>query len=460
MKAFLKRFWRNDAGTVAVIFSVMAPMLVAFVGSGVDFGRAYAARQKLINASESAALAAASLSNERDAAAVVADYLRVNTANLRQVGEPPTITTKIDDKLNSRRVEIHVQAKIPTFFLQIVGVDTLEINTVAVAQEAKKDIEVAMVLDISSSMSGGKLTELKDASNSFVDVMLKDERSKTTSINLIPFGGTVNIGGALFTRLAEAGASATWNPSRSEYNIQDRIREKDFRFSNGDTCVEHRSVDFESGGLIPNNSRPQLPDFWVWNSKNPWCPPDASQVLLNSNKVSALEAAIDGMALSDGTGMDIGAMWGFKTLSPAWRGVLGGDFAERPSDFDDDTMKIMVIMSDGGITPQYRPKEPSPTARVRARWSTSQTMLKNGGWNAAPNSDTASGQFNQVCQQAKADGVIIFTIGFRIKANSSPDRMLAQCASDAGKYYFVEGLDLTTVFNSIAATIHTLRVTG
>ena len=191
-----------------------------------------------------------------------------------------------------------------------------------------------MVLDISSSMRGSRLTSLKTASTEFVDIMLNDTTKDSTSINVVPFGGTVNIGEDLFEEFAVelTAFGTTLDPNEATYDIGTAVETSDFRFSDGNYCIEAVQTDYGTN-ILPRNSRGQVPDFWRWWNNHPWCPEEASSVFLNSNDADEIKSHLNGMVLSDGTGMDIGALWGLKTLSPSFRGELGGDFSDRPSRF-------------------------------------------------------------------------------------------------------------------------------
>ena len=63
-----------------------------------------------------------------------------------------------------------------------------------------------------------------------------------------------------------------------------------------------------------------------------------------------------------------------------------------------------------------------------------------------------------MCDAAKAQGVLIFTIGFETTSHSN--QVLQQCASSPSHHYDVQGLELTEAFNSIARKIHDLRLTN
>ena len=156
---------------------------------------------------------------------------------------------------------------------------TVSAQTTAI--QSSTNVELAMVLDISSSMRGDKLAKLKEAADDFVDQILNDKNIALTSINLIPFGGTVNIQ-SLFDELAVPEASATVDPNSTEYNKSTNVPNLLFRFTDGDKCIEYRHDEFDSG-MLPNFQRAQVPHFWKWNNFNPWCPQDESAVLLNTN---------------------------------------------------------------------------------------------------------------------------------------------------------------------------------
>lgn len=56
-----------------------------------------------------------------------------------------------------REIAVDASIQIDTIFLRIVGINALTINRLAEAIEQSKNIEIAMVLDISSSMGGARI---------------------------------------------------------------------------------------------------------------------------------------------------------------------------------------------------------------------------------------------------------------------------------------------------------------
>ncbi|MEO1406569.1 MAG: hypothetical protein AAFV54_08765 [Pseudomonadota bacterium] len=173
--------------------------------------------------------------------------------------------------------------------------------------------------------------------------------------------------------------------------------------------------------------------------------------------------------------MDIGAMWGLKSLSPEFRGAIDGDFGDRPANFNsDDTLKFMVVMTDGAITSQNRPEDFSlfnvhtnrpdnrqPNQNTRSNQGNRrnmQTVASRGNAGSGAGSRNAIGQFKQVCDIAQDNGIVVYTIGFRISRGSLPEQMLEYCASDQTKYFLVEDFDIQSAFDAIAASVNALRV--
>lgn len=480
--AYLKHILADKRGNVALMTALMLVPVLAVSGAAVDIARVTAARAQLNAALESAVLASASLNNTVDPETVITEFIRKNVA---VSGFSENVNIDILENtsaLNSRLMTVQATADVPTFFLKLMDVDKIGIVASSKATQASTNVEIALVLDISSSMNGNRLTNLKDAAPTFVNAMFDDDADEYTSINLIPFGGTVNIGPSFFADYTRSDPDSSddtdgvlTNPSKSLYNLGVDLIDDGILFTDSGDCIEYHKDDFDMD-LIPENSRAQVPHFWKWNNFNPWCPEEESAMLLNSNDPDALNARIAEMTLSDGTGMDIGTLWAAKTLSPLWRGKLGGDFDERPLDYDDTTMKIAILMTDGGITNQVRPenytyfstheyawphtKNRGKINKSQGRDKNQQQIVKKGGQNDDLDDDSAVGYFNHLCDLMKQNGVIVYTIGFQIKEGSAQDKYLEKCASTPGNYYFVESLDIEAAFNSIAASISALRIIG
>jgi Flp pilus assembly protein TadG len=458
----LRRFSADKSGNFAVFTALSILPFVLVLGGSIDIFRVVNAKATLQNAADAAVLSAASLTNSSDIETIVQDYV---SANLRDDDTWDALEINIltsDVSAASREIEITATTEVPSTFLNIAGIETTSISVTSSASQRQMKFEISMVLDISTSMKGVKLTNLKTAAQDFVsNVVDQESLDGLVSVNLIPYGGTVNIQPLFDEYVVGLSDSDTIvDPSESEYFLGSGVEDEKFRFTEGLSCVEYRETDYDDL-LIPYFSRAQVPHFSVWSNKeNPWCPTDQTAVVLNTNDIDKIEDRIDEMGLSDGTGSDIGLLWGVKTLSPEWRGKLGGDFASRPADYDDElTTKILIFMTDGGITYQGRPKETSAGFN-RTKTKHLQKTVTTGSYYDSSTADTAYGRLKTLCEQLDSNGVRVYTIGFKITAGSAPSKQLEDCALNGGNYYHVESLDINSAFDAIVSSISNLRVTG
>lgn len=445
---------------------LIIPFLV-IMGASFDFLNATITSTKLETSLQSAALAAVSFSNDGDPEEVTREFVLANLQDEGLILDDLDIDIQTTISQTERIVEVNATTVVNTSFLKLIGIKTIEVDAVAEATQTATNLELSLVLDVSSSMLGAKIDNLRTSSKDFVDQILTQSDRQHTSMSIIPFGGTVNVGNLFDDLVVPLGSATVIDPDSATYDIGEGVVDADFRFSFDNRCIEYENDDF-GRDTIPLGSRGQVPDYWRWYNYHPWCPTDDSAVLFNSNNVTALQQRLDDMTLSDGTGMDIGAMWGLKSLSPEWRGLLGGDFSNRPQNFNNRTIKVLVIMTDGNITRQFRPDDPAAfndtnrqlNSSIRINASGGQTVTQQGAVTDDGNDDTAIGHFIRVCDEAKANDIIVYTIGFQIASGSIAESLLQECASDTFNYFQIETLDLQVAFNSIAASVDSLRIVG
>ena len=464
LKSTVCRFRGDKRGSISVYTAVVLTTLTAFAGSSaVDFVRHANIETQLQNAVETGVLAAASLDNARATPEIIDDYLKANFKD-ENIRDGINVTILDNERtINARTIRVAARYDMPTSFLRLFGINILGANAEAEAVQSRTNVEIAMVLDVSSSMDGSKLTALQEAATDFVDSVSDDGNSSEVSISLVPYGGAVNVGDTIFNNYATRINSANENPSRSEYFIRRGVQDAGFRFTTGGNCLELEDSDFQ-GDLIPDNTRGQIPLFYRYVVGNPWCPDEKSEAIFNSNDFDAIKDRINEFSLSDGTGNDHGTAWGLNALSPAWRGELGGDFASRPADFDDpSTLKVAIIMTDGGITQQFRPRDPAiidTTNNNNNDNSNRQTVYNRGNANHQIGQRTASAYFIEACQTFRDNNVAVFTIGFQLNENSDAAALLRSCASIPSNHLAVEGLDIGAAFQAIRSSLSTLRVSG
>lgn len=350
----LHRFSRDESGALIIFMLLMFILMLAMAGMAIDFMRQEAARARLQYTLDRAVLAAADLDQTADAKAIVKDYF--NKAGL----EDYLVKVDPDTGLNYRIVTAEARADIPTFFLNMAGVDQLAAPAAGRAEERVRQVEISLVLDVSGSMGrNSRLTNLKTAAKDFVDTILANAKDESGAdkihISIIPFSMQVTAGEDLL----------------DYFNVSN-----EHGYSH---CVDFASGDFTKAALTTTEPLQRTAHFDPWSYANNSsqigashfiCKTQASRAILPySNDAAALKAHIDSFFADGNTSMDVGAKWGTALLDPAARSIVtamqtdpaftvDSDFVGRPLDYTDpDVLKVLVVMSDGENTTQYQLKD-------------------------------------------------------------------------------------------------------
>lgn len=446
-----KSFLQDTRGNVAMIFALSATALTTAVGGGLDYSRSAGIGTELQAALDSGVLAAASLTQTRSAEEVVRAYVEAALGDHAGVLESLTLTVNSDTSLNSREIGAEASVQVPTTLLGVAGIDHITVRRETQAVERARNIEISLVLDISSSMSGAKIDNLREAAIDFVDTMLTVDSADATSFSVIPYGGTVRLPDSFFRFVTDE--------DEHELSGFDWEVEVPGSASDWNGCLEMTRT--QAGAIsLTNGDHGVIPGFTVWNKKNGWCPNKAgTEAVFLTNDQSELNALIsqfDNPILSDGTGTDIGTGWGVRALDPSWQGGLGGDsdFSDRPAAFDDeDTLKVLVVMTDGGITSQRRPDDEFEPLEDLS----TLTHVGTKGTDNLYSRNQARDVFDGLCDHAKDNNVVVYTIAFQVGSGWKQDDMSA-CATSPAQFYNVEDLDIASAFSAIAADLSQLRL--
>lgn len=457
---------------------LLVPILV-MSGGAIDLIAQERLRASLQDALDRGVLAAASLTQTRPARETVEGYLKSTIAEDRY-----NLDIDVENSPNARHVEATAIAAIDTAFLHFVGIDRLEANAHAVAEERRKNVEISLILDVSGSMrfdhTGGypglggdmRIKFMRPAAKSFIDTVLGETAADYTTVNLVPYAGQVSVGPLIFDALG--GERRHGRSSCLEFVGSDfALGIPDFR---NRRQVQHYTQSNHHHAL----GRPgelSIVDPW-------WCPDDPhgplsdgapdyvpgegedtdiTSISLLSNDREFLKSRIDAFKLYDGTGTPIAMKWGLLLLDPAIQPMvsqalrypevaeaIGVDpkFDGRPARFDsEDTMKFIVLMTDGAISAQTAPRDEETPIQY----------YNNTGKNYDKITKSKSEQyFRQLCSTAKDNGIIIFTVGFDV--NDTAAAQMQTCASGPEYFYRVNALDIKSAFESIATAIQKIKL--
>ena len=202
MRAFTHRMADDVRGNVAMLFGLSLPVLILMTVGGVDIHRASTVRVNLQDALDAAALSAA-----RSPYTAAADIQRVGLASLRaNLKAYPEITLREADTtfvLNSDDVliangKVDVKTLVANIFLPPYGKfmdDYLPVGAHSEVDRSSKNIEVGLVLDITGSMSGQRIIDLKAAATQLVDIVVQDVQTPFyTRMAIVPYSMGVNLG--------------------------------------------------------------------------------------------------------------------------------------------------------------------------------------------------------------------------------------------------------------------------
>lgn len=398
---FSQRFRREEDGSL-IIFALVLFLLMAMMGGvAIDVMRYETVRTNLQNTLDRCTLMAASLDQTLDPQSVVTDC--VDKAGLRDKLESVEVT----QSLNSRSVVSKGRADTKPFFLHLIGIDKFDALGASGAEQAITNVEIALVLDVSGSMSGAKIANLKIAAAEFVDNMLANDPNQRISITVVPYNAQVNLGPVL----------------RAKYQAVNLHGVADVN------CLELPPAVFSAPGIPRNVNLPMMAyadQYYGTSQTNAAVSPTSSSALPNyaaafcnkttanivrlpSQNATALKAQINGLQAGGNTSITLGMKWGLSLLDPSARGMyneligagqMGANLAGRPFNYTDpESMKVVVLMTDGEhvahnrVTDAYK-TGPSPIYKSTADGQYSVYQASHAGnkywvphlgsWSATP----------------------------------------------------------------------------
>jgi Flp pilus assembly protein TadG len=141
-------------GAVAIVFALVATLLIMAIGMGVDLWRAYAVKARLQSAVDAAALAIASTDRtqftQAQLQARVQEFVTANYPT-SALGTPGTPTLSYGATVNI--INVSDTASVPTAFMRIAGFNTLSMSATGQAKAAWPYINFYLLLDDSPSMA-------------------------------------------------------------------------------------------------------------------------------------------------------------------------------------------------------------------------------------------------------------------------------------------------------------------
>ena len=198
MPNFLKliqRFRKDERGAFMVIFAVLALVLIATSGAVVDFTRVQQARTRTQTALDSAALALQTQISTQTTAQLKTKAQSFLVERLNDTDVTATVSAVTVD-IPAGKLNIQANIIVPTAFVQMIGISTIRANMESEVTRGSSDVEVSVALDTTGSMAGSKISDLIDATNTLIDLVVQTTQTPTyTKMAIVPWGNSVNVGG-------------------------------------------------------------------------------------------------------------------------------------------------------------------------------------------------------------------------------------------------------------------------
>ena len=200
-RGFVARFVAGTRGNVAMMFALILPMLVMVTLGAIDIHQASKVKANLQDALDAAALAAArsKYTDDVNLDRVGLDALKANMPSYFKAGSTDTASFKLQGNSILADARVNVKVLVANIVLPPYGKlmdDYLPVGSHSEVLRASRDVEVAMALDITGSMKGQPLTDLKAAANELIDIVVQDQQTPFYSkVGLAPYAVGVNLGG-------------------------------------------------------------------------------------------------------------------------------------------------------------------------------------------------------------------------------------------------------------------------
>jgi Flp pilus assembly protein TadG len=504
LNRILKRFSKNEKGNLSVSFGLaMIPMTMA-LGAAYDLGRQVDAKQSLVAALDSAVLAGTKyLFDHEDelpqALKVAEDFFNATISK----GKFKTLDIKFKLNKEGDGIAAYGNTDIATTLLKTVGIEKLDVLSDVIPEAASAsivgpnvDLEVAMMLDVTSSMcddgagpckTGSKISALKASAADLIDTLMFDNNSKIkTRFALVPFSTRVRVaqdgsGGTIMNKLTDlnptfsgeykscltssggvGGGPITYDP---ETGAASGSPGTPWQCHNWGTtlysglkikpCVTDRY--FDAASKFDTTDTAPGPGFWINahdGSRRP-LGPDSSTQVATSGQGTVDDPAETGNYNADGSCADIAesnevvpltddknklishinSLEGFGSTS----GALGTAFSWYML-----SPEWSSVWGSGAAAKPYADIA-NPGTNGKRRLRKVAILMTDGSYNTKrgwKNSDVkeVSDAAVALCQSMKAKGIEVFTVGFELDSLPLSEQPTAQdtlssCANSPGHYY-------------------------
>ncbi len=472
------RFTDDQRGSVAMMFGLLIMPVMFLTGMAVDYSRMITVKTRMQTAIDAAALAGVRAQQSPTATATTMSTAANNYYNTISKSLPYVVQTTLSAPTASATVNQYTWTAttwVATPFLSIAQMldksgsaagapaacagskwkcQAMTTKSSVLASTGGNNfgysIETSFMLDITGSMNGQPLTDLKSAANAAIDILVwADQSVQTSRVAITPFAQDVRLPDSTSFQAATGATNST--ASKSIYGYT-------FGTGSGQFCVgERQGADRYTDKASTSGNAPVVE--WMYSGWGIQCdvPTSAAAQPLTAD-TTKLHNLVNGLQTAGSTAGHIGMQWAWYMLSPNFKSLW--PVTNQPAAYDTTynpntkvgdaskvkLKKIAVLMTDGDFNTEY----------------TSQGIL-TGYFGDAPANDTSAKQATQICTNMKSAGIEVYTVAFSHDGglSSAALTLLSNCATDTSHFYNAgTGDALANAFKDIALKISKIRIAG
>jgi len=238
---------RRQRGAIAIMAALAMLVLLGVVGLVVDGGLAYLVKARLNAAVDSAALAGAravtngnnQAEQTANAQAAAAEFFGANIASGYMLSKPKLLSTTVTFDGGTAIIDVRAEAPMPVSVMQVMGFASLTPN--AYAQTIRKDLDMALVVDTSGSLSSVGASVRASAKSFLNKFNVTQDR-----VTLVHFASGAEVDNAI-------------NPLTRGFDRTSMLKNIDaFTFKGGTSSVEGMWAARDQLARIPSASRSSM----------------------------------------------------------------------------------------------------------------------------------------------------------------------------------------------------------
>lgn len=399
----LTKWGQNTQGNVAMLFALVLVPILVVVGAAVDLSRQVNADRHLQSAIDAASLAGARAMEDASLTNTEIRQIALNSldANLTSTHDDVACSnSQVAIDRNAGTVRVTSDCTMGTLIGGSITPHSMAVSNGATSKANVTKLDLALMLDVSGSMSGTKLADLKTAAITAANTLIDSSTGDRVRISFVSYSTAVNAGAY--------GNAALGRPANDD--------------SDGDgldkVCVSERT------GLAAWDD--DDPAFNKWVGDDATSCPTSSLLPLTSN-LALFEQEINKLTAGGWTAGHLGVAWSWYLIAPDWSSIWPS--ASAPHDYTEPhTVKAVILMTDGQFNRRYEASQGNSNQQAR-----------------------------RLCGEMRDENVLVYAVAFQAPNNAK--NTLKNCAGDDSRFFDAgNGSELLDAYAAIASQLSALTI--